>query len=174
MVRAIMLFVAAIALGACGGTVSAANAPADPLDACLATHSLSTPEVAASPVAGTRPAISTRAFRGCNFPAPDGAASDGYWQIDSTTYAWAGHPEVTGASAPDRFQTSCKRLELTYTFKDQGPASDLAPLIVSSGTVEKVNGKPWTGEPLPFATDPGDVVIVHNLSYTISRARCIA
>lgn len=35
-----------------------------------------------------------------------------------------------------------------------------------------VGGQPFT-EPLPFAAGPHDIVVVHNLSYSILSARCL-
>ena len=171
------LFALAMLALACGtsqtqsGGRSATLDPAALVSVCVSNHHL-TAATDSQNALGAPPVRFTTTFRNCAWPPPAYAAQDGYSEIVVSEYAWESHPEVTGASAPDLVRSTCAEVELAYTFQKQGPPSP-ATVQAASGAVVDVFGKPWANEPLPFAHAATDVVIVHNLSYTLERARCL-
>ena len=162
---------------ACGTsqTLSGAqNATLDPttlVSVCVSNHKMNGANDSQTAL-GTAPIKFVMTFRACAWPPPAFAAKDGYSEIVVSEYLWESHPEVTGASAPDLVRSTCAQVELSYTFQKQGPASP-ATVQAASGTVVDIFGKPWIQEPLPFAHTATDVVVVHNLSYTLETARCV-
>ena len=171
-----------LVLTSCGTSQTqsgARNATLDPsaqASICIAAHHLTARSDSQTAI-GSAPVRNTTTFRACAWPPPAFAAADGYSEIVVTTYAWADHPEVTGASAPDVVRSTCAGLELTYTFQKQGPASTSPPLSLTPGAVVDIFGKPWpppgSSETIPFAHGATDAVVVHNLSYEVASARCV-
>ena len=169
-------------LAACGtsqtlsGARSATLDPSAQASVCIAAHHL-TASSDSQTALGAAPIRNMTTYRSCAWPPPTYAAADGYSEIVVTSYGWAGHPEVTGASAPDIVRSACAEIELAYTFQKQGPATTTPPLRLARGAVVDIFGKPWpppgSTETLPFAHTTADVVVVHNLSYDIASARCV-
>ena len=115
---------------------------------------------------------STTIFRSCEWPPPAYAATEGYTEIRVTRIPWPEKAEVTMASAPDRIESPCVEVEIQYTFGKQAPPTPQDPVRFTAGTRALVTGQPFT-DSLPFRSAPTDVVVVHNLSYSIVAARCV-
>ena len=171
------VFALAILAAACGtsqtlsGAQSATLDPAALVSVCVSNHHM-TGAADSQNALGAPPVKFTTTFRACAWPPPAFAAKDGYSEIVVSEYLWGSHPEVTDASAPDLVRSTCAEVELAYTFQKQGPPSP-ATVQATAGAVVDIFGKPWANEPLPFAHAATDVVIVHNLSYALERARCL-
>ena len=173
----------ALALAGCGtsqtlsGARSATLDPSAQASVCIAAHHL-TAQSDSQTALGAAPVRNVTTYRTCAWPPPPYAASDGYSEIVVTSYAWADHPEVTGASAPDVVRSACAELELTYNFQKQGPTTTTPPLRLARGAVVDIFGKSWpppgSNEALPFAHGAADDVVVHNLSYEVATARCVS
>ena len=114
---------------------------------------------------------STTIFRWCEWPPP-AYASDGYTEIRVTRIPWSEKAEVTMASAPDRVESPCAEVELQYTFAKQSAPALQDPVRFTAGTRALITGQPFT-DSLPFRSAQTDVVVVHNLSYSIVAARCV-
>lgn len=67
-------------------------------------------------------------FRSCVWPSPKFGFADGYSEIRATISVWASRPESSGMGAPERIESSCKEIQLLYTFQKQGPASLVPPM----------------------------------------------
>ena len=167
----------------CGTSQSlsgARNATLDPsaqASVCIAAHHLTAASDSQTAL-GAAPIRNVTTYRSCTWPPPTYAAADGYSEVVVTSYAWADHPEVTAASAPDVVRSACAELELRYNFQKQGPTTTTPPLRLARGAVVDIFGKPWpppgSTETLPFAHTTADVVVVHNLSYEVASARCVS
>lgn len=168
----------AILLVSCGtsqtqsGVQNATLDPAALVSVCVSNHHMNSAADRQNAI-GTAPVKFITTFRSCAWPPAAYAAKDGYSEIVVSGYLWDAHPEVTGASAPDLVRSTCVEVELSYTFQKQGPPSP-ATVRATAGAVVDIFGKPWAQEPLPFGHTATDVVIVHNLSYTLDRARCVS
>lgn len=172
--------VVALALAACGAGGAAPDPSAfaaSKVNDCIKAHGLSGPSDRIDPPAPTIRGTSTTVFRSCDWPASyiqtgRYAVTDGYAEIRVTREPWPGKAEVTNASAPDRIEAPCAVVELRYTFSKQGPPSLQAPVRFAAATHTMITGQPFT-EDLPFPVAERDVVVVHNLSYSIVSARCV-
>ena len=169
----------ALTLAACGGGAAAdpSAVAAAKVNECVKAHGMAGPSDKVDPAAPTIRGESTTVFRSCEWPPPPYtqtgyAASSGYAEIRVTRIPWTDRAEVTNASAPDRVESPCAEVELRYTFAKQGPPSLQDPVRFGSGTRALITGQPFT-DALPFRTVPSDVVVVHNLSYSIATAHCV-
>src|SRR2546423_10171812 len=113
---------------------------------------------------------STTTFRSCEWPPPAYSVA-GYTEIRVTRIPWAETAEVTMASAPDRIESPCAEVELRHTFAKQSTPALQEPIRFATGTHVLITGQEFT-DALPFRSAPTDVVVVHNLSYSIASARC--
>lgn len=164
-------------LVACCGGAGVTSSPALSIDDCVRAHGMKAPSDAVPPPQPTIMGESTTVFRLCEWPPPPYAQSGyaagaGYSEIRVTRVPWAQKTEVTNASAPDRVSSPCAEVELQYLFAKQGPAELQAPVRFTAGARASIGGQPFTA-PLPFSAGPTDVVVVHNLSYSIAAARCL-
>ena len=144
---------------------------------CVRVHGMAGPSDRIDPPAPTIRGESTTVFRSCEWPPPAAAqpgyaATGGYAEIRITRIPWADKTEVTNASAPDRVESPCAEVELRYTFSKQGPPALQEPVRFSTGARAMIGGQPFR-DTLPFRTGPSDIVVVHNLSYSIASARCV-
>jgi len=157
----------AFALAACGDAAGSdpAAVAATKVSDCVRAHGMAGPSDKVDPPASTIRGESLTTFRSCEW-------SGGYTEIRVTRIPWADKAEVTNASAPDRVESPCAEVELRYTFSKQGPAALQEPVRFLSGTRAMIGGQPFS-DALPFRTGPTDVVVVHNLSYSIASARCV-
>ena len=180
MSRKHWIAVLALALAACGGSRVALEPPAiaaaKVID-CVTAHGMAAPSDRVDPPAPTVRGESTTTFRSCEWPPPPYtqtgyAASGGYAEINVTRVPWADKAEVTNASAPDRVTSPCAEVELRYSFAKQGPPTLQEPVRLPAGARVMISGQPFT-DALPFRTAASDVVVVHNLSYSIAAARCV-
>lgn len=89
-----------------------------------------------------------------------------------TRVPWAEKAEVTNASAPDHVESPCAEVELQYLCSKQGPPTLRQPVRFSAGARAMIAGQPFM-DPLPFRTASTDIVVVHDLSYSIAAARCV-
>lgn len=182
-IRQVKALFLAVVLASCGtsqtlsGARSATLDPSAQASVCIAAHHLTASSDSQTSL-GAAPIRNITTYRACAWPPASYAASDGYSEIVVTSYVWAEHPEVTGASAPDVARSPCAELELTYNFQKQGPTTTTPPLRLLRGAVVDIFGKPWpppgSTETLPFAHTAADVVVVHNLSYEVASARCVS
>jgi hypothetical protein len=76
------------------------------------------------------------------------------------------------ASAPDRVESPCAEVELQYTFAKQSSPRPQDPVRFTAGTHTLITGEPFT-DSLPFRSTVTDIVVVHNLSYSVVAARCV-
>ena len=155
---------------ACGGAGTGVPR-ATGIVACAGAHGMAGPAEIVRPPAPTIRGTSTTRFRSCEWPAPPYAAADGYSEITVTRVPWPERAEVTNASAPDWIVAPCAEVELRYTFAKQSSPVLQQPIRVARGARVSIGGQPFT-EPLPFSPSADDVVVVHNLSYSIDAARC--
>jgi len=165
----------AVLLAACGSGTAAPGpsvSAAARVAACTAAHGMSAPSDRVDPPQPTIRCESTTTFRSCEWPAPAYATSEGYTEIRVTRVPWPEKAEVTMASAPDRVESPCAEVELRYTFGKQSPPALQDPMRFTAGTRTLITGQPFT-DSLPFRSAPTDVVVVHNLSYSIAAARCV-
>ncbi len=170
----------ALVLASCGGgaaapdpSVVAVTKVAD----CMKAHGMSAPNDKVDPPQPTIRGESTTIFRWCEWPPPvyaqrGYAASDGHTEIRVTRVPWSEKAEVTMASAPDRVESPCAEVELQYTFAKQSSPRPQDPVRFTAGTRTLITGEPFT-DSLPFRVTPTDIVVVHNLSYSIVAARCV-
>ena len=169
------LIALAMALTACGGGAAAPDpsvVAVTKVAACMQAHGMSAPNDKVDPPQPTIRGESTTLFRSCEWPQPAYAAGDGYTEIRVTRVPWSEKTEVTMASAPDRVESPCAEVELRYTFAKQSPPSLQDPIRFTAGTRALITGEPFT-DSLPFRAAATDVVVVHNLSYSIVAARCV-
>ena len=167
-------------LVACGGGAATSDPSAlaaAKVNDCVKAHGMAGPSDKVDPPAPTIRGGSTTVFRSCEWPPPGYtqtgyAASGGYAEIRVTRIPWADRSEVTNASAPDRVASPCAEVELRYTFAKQGPATLQEPVRFTAGARAMISGQPFA-DALPFRAAASDVVVVHNLSYSISAARCV-
>ncbi|HEV2009558.1 MAG TPA: hypothetical protein VGS17_00835 [Candidatus Limnocylindria bacterium] len=170
----------ALALAAYGGSAAAPDpsvVAATKVNACVQAHGMSGPSDKLDPPAPTIRGESTTVFRSCEWPPPaytqtGYAASSGYAEIRVTRVPWAEKAEVANASAPDRVESPCAEVELRYTFARQDPPMLQEPMRFASGTRALIGGQPFT-DALPFRIAASDIVVVHNLSYSIAVVRCV-
>lgn len=170
----------ALILGSCGGAAAAPDpsvVAASKVAECMKANGMSAPADRVDPPQPTIRGESKTVFRSCEWPPPDYArtgygASSGYSEITVTRIPWGEKAEVTMASAPDRVESPCAEVELRYTFAKQSAPALQEPIRLTAGTRALVTGEPFT-DALPFRTGPTDVVVVHNLSYSIAAARCV-
>jgi len=176
--RALVAF--AVILASCGGPATAPDpsvvALAKVAD-CVKAHGMSALNDKVDPPQPTIRGESTTIFRSCEWPPPayaehGYAASDGYTEIRVTRVPWSEKAEVTMASAPDRVESPCAEVELRYTFAKQSSPRPQDPIRLTAGTRALITGEPFT-DSLPFRSAPTDIVVVHNLSYSIVAARCV-
>ena len=180
MSRKHWIAVLALALAACGGSGTAPEPSAiaaAKVNDCMKAHGMAAPSDKIDPPAPSIRGESTTAFRSCEWPPPaytqtGYAASGGYAEILVTRIPWADKSEVTNASAPDRVASPCAEVELRYVFAKQGPGTLQEPVRFTAGARVMISGQPFT-DALPFRTAASDVVVVHNLSYSIAAARCV-
>jgi len=139
---------------------------------CAKAHGMSAPNDRVDPPQPTIRGESTTIFRWCEWPQPAYAATDGHTEIRVTRIPWSEKAEVTMASAPDRVESPCAEVELQYNFAKQSPPTLQDAVRFTAGTRAFITGGPFT-DSLPFRSAPTDVVVVHNLSYSIVAARCV-
>ena len=169
----------ALVLAACGGAAGPdpSAVAATKVSDCQRAHGMAAPSDRVDPPAPILRGAPTTVFRSCEWPAPylqryRYSVNDGYAEIRVSHEQWVGKAEVTNASAPDRIEALCAEVELRYTFAKQGPATLLEPVRFIAGTHAMLGGQSFA-EPLPFPVDDRDIVVVHNLSYSIVSARCV-
>lgn len=178
--RGAVAVVLGVVLASCGGAAAAPDpsvVAASKVADCMKANGMSAPSDRVDPPQPTIRGESKTVFRSCEWPPPayaqNGyAASSGYSEITVTRIPWAEKAEVTMASAPDRVESSCAEVELRYTFAKQSPPKLQEPMRFTAGTRSLITGEPFA-DALPFRTGPTDVVVVHNLSYSIAAARCV-
>jgi hypothetical protein len=131
-------------------TKSAGNQIVDPaqrIQACETAHSMSAQEVRRAPQPGETaiPAselvdASQISFATCSWPPAVGADDDGYRSIAITSVANPdGGSEATGDDGIDRIESTCRELELSYSFGSQGDFQDLPPFQPLPSEVWKYN-----------------------------------
>jgi hypothetical protein len=179
MWRSSSLALVVLALAACGSGANAdpSAVAAAKVNDCQRAHGMAAPSDRVDPPAPTIRGDSTTVFRSCDWPPPafaltGYAATDGYTEIRVTRIPWAEKAEVTNASAPDRVESRCAEVELRYTFSKQSPPALQDPVRFTAGTRAMIGGQPF-GDALPFRAAPSDIVVVHNLSYSIVSAHCV-
>ena len=179
MWRSAAVAAAAVTLAACGG--GAAPDPsafaATKVSECMKVHGMAGPVDRLDPPAPTIRGESTTVFRSCEWPPPaysqpGYAASSGYTEIRVTRIPWPEKAEVTNSSAPDRVESPCAEVQLQYAFAKQSPPALQDPITFTPGTRAMIAGQPFT-DALPFRATASDIVVVHNLSYSIVSARCV-
>jgi hypothetical protein len=165
----------ALVFASCGGGAAAPDpsvvAVAKVAD-CMKSHGMSAPNDKVDPPQPTIRGDSTTIFRSCDWPQPAYAATDGYTEIRVTRVPWSEKAEVTMASAPDRVESPCAEVELQYTFAKQSSPQLQEAIRFTAGTRALITGQPFI-DSLPFRSTPTDIVVVHNLSYSIVAARCL-
>lgn len=105
-------------------------------------------------------------------PAPKGPPDLGpgvHWEhrvgVSDTT-------EADDDGTADRF-TGCARFELDYYHWKQGDLEDWDPVVVDAGQVVHAGGGPLDpARELSFRPEPAELVVVHNSSVGLQRARC--
>ena len=175
--RALAVAVLTFAASGCGPDPDPSVVAATMVSACVKAHGMAGPYERVDPPPPILRGAPTTVFRSCEWPAPyvqhgRYSVNDGYAEIRVSHEQWAGKAEVTNASAPDRVEVPCAEVELRYTFAKQGPTTLLEPIRFISGTHAMIGGQPFT-DVLPFPIADPDVVVVHNLSYSIVSARCV-
>lgn len=177
--RAALVAIALI-LASCGGAAAAPDpsvVAATKVAECVKANGMSAPSDRVDPPQPTIRGESKTVFRRCEWPPPEYAqtgyaASSGYSEITVTRVPWAEKAEVTMASAPDRVESTCAEVELQYTFAKQSPPALQPPIRFTAGARALITGEPF-GDALPFRAAGTDIVVVHNLSYSIAAARCV-
>ena len=134
------------------------------IDECLATHGL-------SQASERREADGDRWYlRACSWPAPIGAGADGFSEITVRTQAGPGRSEADGMTVAHIFTSTCRDLEVTYLFDNQGSLVPEQPLRLTKGEVRRVEGGS-----VATGVEPGrdEFVALSSLRYTLEGARCV-
>jgi hypothetical protein len=110
-------------------------------------------------------------FRSCAWPAPVGAAADGFGEVTVRTLDGPGESEATGMTIAHVFTSTCRDLEVGYLFDNQGTFVPEQPVRLTKGETRRVEG----GSVVP-ATDPlgrDQSVVLSAGRYQLDSVRCV-
>ena len=79
-------------------------------------------------------------LRACAWPAPDGASPDGFSEITLRSEPGPGQSEAEGMTVADIYTSTCRELEVTYLFNNQGTFVPEQPVRLGKGEVRRVEG----------------------------------
>ena len=128
----------------------------------------------------------TRIFASCQWPAPEYADQDGFYEIrvrlvSRSQFLDAGDTsEASGVGFADRIKIGdCEEARAEYSFGSQGDFSPLDPLLLERGDVVTVDGQPWSNKPgkgvfLGFYPAADEVVVLHNSKNGLDSVRCVS
>lgn len=116
-------------------------------------------------------------FRRCAWPAPPGAAGDGFSEITVASRPGPGASEAEGLTVADVFTTTCRDVDATYLFDNMG-ALESQSLRVSKGEIRRVEGgSVWsprgTDEEAIFTPRRDESVVLSSGRYELDAARCV-
>ncbi len=110
-------------------------------------------------------------FRACAWPAPTGAAADGFSEITVRTEPGPGESEATGMTVAHTFTSACRDLEVGYLFDNQGTLVPEQPVRLTKGETRRVEG----GSIVSGAPAPGrdQFVVLSAARYSLDSVRCV-
>ncbi len=164
------LGVVATIIGIYASLSTTAPAPAAPTDSvrvaeCVRTHGL-------AQASERRDAGEGRwYFRSCAWPAPTGAAADGFSEITVRAEPGPGESEATGMTVAHIFTSTCRDLEAGYLFDNQGTLVPEQPVRLTKGETRRVEGGSIvTGAPAPGRDQ---FVVLSGARYNLDTVRCV-
>lgn len=155
----------AIYTGLAGGAASAPTQVAsDRVPECVRSHGLAT-------ATEKRDAGEGRwYFRACTWPAPTGAAADGFSEITMAPQPGPGQTEAEGMTEAHVFTSTCRDIEVGYLFNNQGTFVPEQPVRLTKGEARRVEGGS-----IVSTVQPGrdQFVVLSSGRYQLDSARCV-
>jgi hypothetical protein len=182
---------AAVAVVVAGG--GGGSKPVDPaakVAACERAHGMSRPDNVRAARAGEsqadqptspNPAFNQKVHESCAWPPGRGADPDGYRAIVVTETNGPGDSEATGRNWADRIETSCGRVQVSYSFGSQGNFQRISPFSAQVGQVWGLLGGGGFSQiqdtnqlNLPFTPLRNEVTVLRNSSYRLDGVNCVS
>jgi hypothetical protein len=115
-----------------------------------------------------------RTFASCTWPASTDADPDGFTSIRVAAATGPGSGEASGEDFADRITGPCSTYQVSYDYGVQGQQLPLPHLDVAAGSIIRADGVVWTGGPLGFSRERGEVDILHNPTHVLTNVVCSA
>ena len=139
-------------------------------------HSVSGGPSSEGPLRPSQLVGETVKFAQCEWPPPEDAKADGYYEIEVTAVEGPGRSEAEGETVVDRISAPCQKLKMSYSFAHMD-VRERRTFEVTADSIVTWEGEPWEGKvpgDLGFYPDRGEFVVVRSLRSAADSIACVS